>query len=390
MSFFARLGYASLSEYGQRVLDLKPRGAEERVRVGRALATLPALNAKFESGELCWSAARELTRIATAETEQAWTQWAAGKSARQIERAVARRHVGDAPGDPGDPRLVTHRLSFKVKAETLAMFRDLQSMIRAEMGGRVEDDDMLMEIARRALGGPQDEGRASYQVAVTRCDSCGETAIEAGGESYRVDESVAQMAECDAQQLGRVDGGGMTAGHGPHVGAPQPVSDGPHVGAPQPVSDGPHVGVIQRATQTIPPATRRAVMRRHHKRCAVTGCQNHRFVDVHHCDPRAEGGTHDPEQLLVACGAHHRALHRGQLVVTGTASTGFRFHHADRTPYGAAPEPEVAEAAAQAFSALRQLGFKETKARQMLDTALAAVDDPKDIQALVRAALQAS
>ena len=73
----------------------------------------------------------------------------------------------------------------------------------------------------------------------------------------------------------------------------------------------PHVratGTQARATQTIPPAVRRQVMRRDRKRCVVPGCTNHRFVDVHHLDPRSEGGGHDPDRLAVLCGSHHRAV----------------------------------------------------------------------------------
>jgi hypothetical protein len=82
-----------------------------------------------------------------------------------------------------DPRW--HRLRFEVRAETMALFRDAQAAIRAQLGGEVDDDTLLYEIARRALGGPGDEGRASYQVAVTRCEDCGRTSIDAGGGATR-------------------------------------------------------------------------------------------------------------------------------------------------------------------------------------------------------------
>src|SRR5262245_22058751 len=59
-----RAGYASLREYGERVLGLSPRQTEERLRVGRALVRLPRLDAALASGELAWSAVRELTRVA--------------------------------------------------------------------------------------------------------------------------------------------------------------------------------------------------------------------------------------------------------------------------------------------------------------------------------------
>ena len=70
----------------------------------------------------------------------------------------------------------------------------------------------------------------------------------------------------------------------------------------------------------------------------------------------------------------------------GTASTGFTFRHADGTPYGKVLRPPAAEAAAQVFGALRNLGFTETRARALVDAVLRA-GAPEDTTAFLRAAL---
>jgi hypothetical protein len=75
-------------------------------------------------------------------------------------------------------------------------------------------------------------------------------------------------------------------------------------------------------------------MRRDGGRCVVPGCRNSVFLDTHHLDLRSEGGDHDPDRLIVLCGAHHRAQHRGQLLIEGRVSTGLVFRHADGTLYG--------------------------------------------------------
>src|SRR5687768_9681525 len=90
----ARAGYASLREYAERVVGLNGRQTEERLRVGRALVALPRLDAALASGELGWSAARELTRVAVPATEQEWLAWAKGRRAREIEAGGG----GAAPG----------------------------------------------------------------------------------------------------------------------------------------------------------------------------------------------------------------------------------------------------------------------------------------------------
>jgi hypothetical protein len=113
----ARTGHASLYEYVERLLGLTRRQVEERLRVARALDELPVLEAALASGKLCFSAVRELTRVATPDTEQAWLDWSKGRLAKEVEQAVATRHPGDRPHDRADRSLVRHRLSFEVQGE---------------------------------------------------------------------------------------------------------------------------------------------------------------------------------------------------------------------------------------------------------------------------------
>src|SRR5215510_7098333 len=66
------LGYGSFGEYVERLFGYKPRSTQEKLRVAEALEQLPAIAEALESGDLNWSAARELTRVAVAETERDW------------------------------------------------------------------------------------------------------------------------------------------------------------------------------------------------------------------------------------------------------------------------------------------------------------------------------
>jgi hypothetical protein len=211
-----------------------------------------------------------------------------------------------------------------------------------------------MEMARMALGGPKDEGRAPYQVALTVCEQCRRTWQQGRGEQVEVEAEVAERAACDAQ----------------HVNT--------HVGN----------GEATKASQTIPPSVRRLVVRRDGGRCRVPGCRHTGWLEVHHVRLRSEGGLHDPDILILLCGAHHRLLHRGFLIIEGTVSSGLVFRHADGTPCGDAVSPADLEMNADAFAALRSLGFKEGETRQALATARTHVGSGATTEDLVRAALQ--
>ena len=97
MKIYIFFGYVTQYEYMERVLGYGPHAARERMRVARALATLPETTAALARGVLSYSAVRELTRVATAETEAAWLTAAAGLVANQIECLVAEHRPAITP-----------------------------------------------------------------------------------------------------------------------------------------------------------------------------------------------------------------------------------------------------------------------------------------------------
>ena len=179
----AHLGFATMAEYVERVLGYDARTTAERLRVAEALEGLPALSAALRSGAISWSAARELTRVAAPATEDAWLRAAAGRTVRQIEEAVAGHRPGDAPEDPSDPSLRPRVVRLELSPEALALFREAVRRLRVETDPRLSDEDAVMEMARRVLGGPGDEGRSPYQVALTVCARCHRTWQQGRGEA---------------------------------------------------------------------------------------------------------------------------------------------------------------------------------------------------------------
>ena len=79
------LGYGGIIEYGERLFGFAPKLTLERLRVTAALESLPQVDQALAAGRLCYSAVRELTRVAVAETEAEWLAAAAGKAVREIE-----------------------------------------------------------------------------------------------------------------------------------------------------------------------------------------------------------------------------------------------------------------------------------------------------------------
>jgi hypothetical protein len=346
-----RLGYGSFREYAGRLFGYSPRLAQEKIRVAEALEELPELSRELQQGSVSFSAVRELTRVATAATEQQWLAAARGRAIREVEELVSGHRPGSLPDDAPDPRAKRHVLRLEVSGEVLATFREAMAKVRRDAGESLDDDAAVLLVCRQVLEGPRDQGRSSYQVALTVCEYCRHGTQQGRGEVVEVAPEVVEMAECDGQHLGHVE----SSAHVVTRDEPSGVDADANT----------HVGT-RRVTQSIPPALRRAVLRRDQGRCRVPGCRHAVFTDVHHLRLRSDGGANSLDNLLTLCSAHHRAIHRGELVTEGIGAGDATFLHADGTPYGGVPSPHGADLRAKAFRALTRMGYRETEAKSAL------------------------
>jgi 5-methylcytosine-specific restriction endonuclease McrA len=363
------LGYGGFDEYTDRHLGYGHRTTQDKLRTAEALEHLPELARAQREGRLHASAVRELARVATPQTEAEWVQAAHGRRVREIERLVARRGPGDRPTDAPLREHERHVLRFEVSGETLAAFRDAMQKLRKRSDELLDDDAALLMMARGVLCGaaPEGEGEpareatghARYQIAVTVCERCQQGFQQAGADQVAISPAMQEAASCDASVV-----------HDTHVGAEvQPVQS-------------------VKPTHTIPPAVRRRVLARDQQRCQVSGCRNTLDVDVHHIQPRAEGGCHTLENLVAICGAHHRAVHAGHLELSGTAPHALVLRHADGTAYGGRAQPADVDVSEKVFRGLRGLGFRETEAKRALARALASPSiEPLTAQELLKRAL---
>jgi len=279
------LGYASIHDYAEQVLDLSVRQSRALLHIGRALPDFPQLDAAFAEGKIGWTKAREVVRVATPETEAAWVERATHVSSRTLEDQVARSERGEGPPDPDDPppkarerRRVTFDMS---TADANAVFCAL-AMLRQQSGAsydEVDDGVLLASLASRVLYEANDATPPSaerYRVLLELCPRCG----KAEGAHAALPVSVVSEAQCDAEIVDL-----------------RPGDEHGH------------------ASRTIPPATRRAVLARDRYQCVVPGCRNRVWLDVHHLVHREHGGTNTLDNLITTCTVHHRMTHAGQLTL---------------------------------------------------------------------------
>ncbi|HET9624578.1 MAG TPA: HNH endonuclease signature motif containing protein [Kofleriaceae bacterium] len=343
------LGMVSALDYLERVLGYAPRTAQERLRVARSLGELPVLTDALASGELAFSAIRELTRVAVASTEAAWCEAAKGKNLRQIEELVSDHKPGDRPEDPKDPEARVHVVRVEISAETFALWRQVRQVLDEERGASLSDDALVATMCGAVLraDGAAASGRAKWQIAMVVCEACRKGWQEGAGVKVAVENAVVDRAMCDAQYVERIDD--------------RAASD--------------------RAHQEVAPSVARRVWRRDGWRCRVPGCRSSRGLEIHHVVHRAHGGSHEAANLVLLCSACHAAHHRGKVRITGTAEA----LNVERAHVGATA---TAVTRTQAKDALTGLGWKPAVAVRAVDAAIEALGRDAALERVIFEALR--
>lgn len=279
-------GHPTIYAYLEQCWGLSPRVARERMRVSRAMETLPRTEEAFAGHALHYSGVRELTRVATPTTEDQWLLATVGKTLREIEQLVRGREPGDLPNDPPREDTTIKTVRFDVVPSTHALLLEARKRLQDESEQGLDDDGIMRAFCLRVLQPPPIDGppAPAYQVAITVCTGCNRAWQGSAGSLVEIEPVALEQALCDAIHIGRID-------------SPVPT----------------------RARSEIPPATRRLVWHRDHARCVVPGCRSTRFLELHHILFRERGGSNDPSNLILCCSGHHRAIHEGHIHVSGTA-----------------------------------------------------------------------
>lgn len=288
--------------------------AREKVRVARALATLPLVSAALERGTVSYAKVRAITRVATPDTEQRLLQVALAGTASHVERVVrawrrvdrvvaaehanARhlsRHLTTWVDDDGmlvvrgrlTPEIgaVLHRA---LEAAADQLFRDAKAA--PEVGGVINEvswgqrrADALGRLAEVALAADLDAGTAGdrYQVVLhVDATAPGAVASDADVPSFNgaleVDDAAVHISAETSKRLA-CDAGVIVMQH----------------------DAAGHVLDVGRKTRTIPSAIRRALSARD-TRCQFPGCSAKR-CDAHHIEHWVDGGPTCIENLVLLC-----------------------------------------------------------------------------------------
>ena len=313
--------------------------AREKVRVARALASLPRIAAAMERGQVSFSKVRALTRVATPENEEELLGFARACTAAHVERLVRSwRRIDRLEEKRQEARRHESRyLHVHTDEDGMVVLR---ARLTPEAGALVlkaldAAEQKLFDTARET----RDEKGDGVPIEQRRADALAlvaESGLAAGldpgtrGDRYQV------VVHVDAEALpAGSDVGGSALDDGTHVSAETSRRLGCDA-ALVVMRHGADGGVLDvgRRKRTIPPALRRALEHRD-RGCRFPGC-GVRVCEGHHVEHWAHGGETRLDNLVLLCRRHHRAVHEEgfRVVLAGSEA---RFHRPDGRPIEAAP-----------------------------------------------------
>jgi hypothetical protein len=359
---FARHGLVNTAQWLNWQCGIGKVAAREKVRVARALESLPEISAAFASGEFSYSKVRAMTRVATPANESVLVSIGRHGTATHVENLVKKyrwTQRRDAGALAHSQHLNRQVHSFYDDTDTFV----LHARLPPEVGALVK---RALEIAGDIVREHSEEdARARIQASnIARS----KTEIEAGTWAINDMERSHAARRADALRLvfetflattsAEVEDTSSSDRYQVVVHVDQAVlaepvaatadephrcelDDGPALALDtvrRLGCDGTLVGIVEdadgepldvgRKTRSISLPLKRA-LRSRDGGCRFPGCDRTRFTEGHHVKHWADGGETKLSNLVSLCGFHHKLVHEGGFGIATTDDGLFVFTRPD-------------------------------------------------------------
>ena len=159
---FRELGYSSMNQYAAEELRFSVTKTGDFKRLAEKLESLPGVAAKVETGELGYTKAREIVKVADPANEDAWLAVAARQTRRELEATVkqakklaaqkrrsnpAQTELVPRVGSAAPPASAPVRVGFELTPLQHARFE----ILMAKIGHKGDRAELLLEMMEAYL-----------------------------------------------------------------------------------------------------------------------------------------------------------------------------------------------------------------------------------------------
>ncbi len=291
-------GHRSSASYIASVLGISRWKAARMVATSKSLTDLPLITGAIWNGSLSLDKAIELTRFATAATEEKLLKWAHRVSAAAI------RERGNEHDAAPEPIADVHRA--RAFRGWFSDERDryyFEGMVPSEQGVVLET--CLKKLARELPDHPEHATDPQAQMEQRMSDALvalvsGEAAGEGGAPEVVLHLEAEHLTGNDK----RVSFGSALL----HPDTVNRLSCDCRLGVVLHGTNGNPLG-IGNTSRVVPRWLRRQVLKRTDGCCSFPGCEMKTYLKIHHIQWVARKGPTDYSNLIAVCGFHHDLVH---------------------------------------------------------------------------------
>ncbi len=368
------------------------RTARERMRVARKLAELPLVDEELRRGAMSYSQARAISRVATAEKEEAWIEYAKRMPASQLDilcmsyenvQAYDQAHGAVACAVGGTMSCAI--LAAQVAAQRTVTRRSLDnSMVKFEVVLASDEAAIVWAALNAGIAKageeqtpaepppveptpaepPRAESLSRKPTPVQQPTAKAPTAADRGQQRADAFMGIIQDRVRGARLQRTPIEVIITVPHAGFRGSAEPadlamMADGEVIAtstarrlccdAGVVVAQVDALGVplsVGRKTRAIFAAIKRA-LRLRDRTCRFPGCTHSHYVDGHHIKHWANGGETALSNLMLLCSAPHTLLHEGGCRVEANDANGWDFFDHRNRRIAALPARSTANSADQ-------------------------------------------
>ncbi|MEZ5211460.1 HNH endonuclease signature motif containing protein [Gordonia sp. (in: high G+C Gram-positive bacteria)] len=327
------------------------RTAQEHVRVARSLRELPKIHDAFAAGELSYAKVRAVSRVASPDREEELLSFARAATAKQVEKmcgAIRKSDSKDSEGGPVPPLPESWgrwkwnydgTLSVSLRLNPVDGAHFLAAIVRAEYDRTRGADDPELPSSPVESSSPVEPVETTGYVDTRRDLWRNVPGNIAPAVTAMADTMIAGLAMPEVAAGAEIlihqidDEASLDEGPGLRSAEREEMSCGASVRAIG-HEIGSTVTVGGRRTgpvlwwgrkRRVPNAALVRTILMRDRTCQAPGCTRTRHLHIHHVIPWSAGGTTDPDNLILLCGSHHRALHHGAFSIEALGHQRFAF-----------------------------------------------------------------